>query len=555
MVLIKQVKSYMKLSIFTIKILSAFVGLFTLVGIYGVILATYSISDSLTITSVVIVSSIVIIGLYYVLLNVKVPKFFKKHYKNIMLILISVMFVVQVVVGVALYSRNHSWDVSVVEMLAQNYVDTGTTEVSKDMWEYRYLNRYDNNIPITLLITGILKVGQLTGINGHLLIYVINGLLLFFSSVIVLYIVHKRFGRRYCLVAYIILLFLVTISPYAAIFYTDTTGMFFVSLIMLCIFKVGQFKGSRKKYVWLTFLGGCSAVGLLTKPTTFIVIIALVMSLLIIKVAGLKNVKRGFFSVLFTMAGFIFTMASYEAILASLPNFAKYSNEEINEQRVSFAHYLGMGSLRGLPPYEGCTSGGYCSDYADWINSENGPKTAETKKDYSINIWKESLLTDFPSGYTSFIFNKIKLTFSDGSFGAWVEGGGRNDQIQFRTNDRFSIIIRSYLGPLGTNFKRTKLVWQVIWLSTLILIFGMSTFILFDKNKIKSRKDIIYILTLLLTFIGLVLYQMLFESRARYIFLYIPLFVCMAIYGLERINNKINKAKYSWGDKFVVKLK
>ena len=83
----------------------------------------------------------------------------------------------------------------------------------------------------------------------------------------------------------------------------------------------------------------------------------------------------------------------------------------------------------------------------------------------------------------------------------------------------------------------------------------MSTFILFDKNKIKSRKDIIYILTLLLTFIGLVLYQMLFESRARYIFLYIPLFVCMAIYGLERINNKINKAKYSWGDKFVVKLK
>ncbi|NCU34009.1 hypothetical protein EOM27_01635 [Candidatus Saccharibacteria bacterium] len=543
----------MKLYNYTVKTLSLFVASFVMIGIYGAISFIHNRSEINLATLLMVIASILLISFYYMILNFKIPKIIIKNRKNILISMTIIMFIAQLVVGISLYSRGHSWDVSVVEMLAQNYVDNGTTEVSEDLWEHGYLNRYDNNTPITLLITSILKVGQLIGASGHLLLYMTNGFLLFSSSAIVLYIVYKKFGGRYSVVAYSILFPLLTISPYVAIFYTDTVGIFFVSLIMLCIFKVSQANSSKHKKGWLIFLGLCAAIGLLIKPTVFIVMIALILSLIV--VATTKSNKYNFKDIMWVSIPFILVLLFYNVTLWGLPNFAKYSQEEINAERVSFIHYLGMGSLRGLSPHENCKTGSYCVSYTDWIISDEGPKTSEGKKEYSLNLWKESVLTDFPTGYLGFMIYKIRLTFGDGSFGVWGEGSNRNEYIEFRFDDTLSRTIRNYLGPFGAYLDKTKLAWQIIWLTTLILMVFLPISAITRNFKLTKKANLTLLPILLFTFVGLIAYQMLFESRARYIFLYIPVFVLIAMGGLYCLNELIKKSLLAIRASGVIKLK
>ena len=51
--------------------------------------------------------------------------------------------------------------------------------------------------------------------------------------------------------------------------------------------------------------------------------------------------------------------------------------------------------------------------------------------------------------------------------------------------------------------------------------------------------------------IGLSLFELLFEARARYLYIYVPLYIILAIYGISFINQKISTKKISSKDSAV----
>ena len=64
------------------------------------------------------------------------------------------------------------------------------------------------------------------------------------------------------------------------------------------------------------------------------------------------------------------------------------------------------------------------------------------------------------------------------------------------------------------------------------------------------RKDI-STNVLMLGIIGLSLFELLFEARARYLYIYVPLYIILAIYGISFINQKISTKKISSKDSAV----
>ena len=73
---------------------------------------------------------------------------------------------------------------------------------------------------------------------------------------------------------------------------------------------------------------------------------------------------------------------------------------------------------------------------------------------------------------------------------------------------------------------------QTIWLTIIILIVITSIF-----AKIDNKKSVIF-----LSIIGLTLFTLLFEARARYLYLYSTYYIILAVIGVEIINKiKIGK--------------
>ena len=75
-----------------------------------------------------------------------------------------------------------------------------------------------------------------------------------------------------------------------------------------------------------------------------------------------------------------------------------------------------------------------------------------------------------------------------------------------------------------------KELMQIIWLLVLSLAFLSGI-----KDK-ENKNTIIY-----LSLIGITLFLLIFEARARYLYCYAPLFVLAALIGLNNITKKGDK--------------
>ena len=79
---------------------------------------------------------------------------------------------------------------------------------------------------------------------------------------------------------------------------------------------------------------------------------------------------------------------------------------------------------------------------------------------------------------------------------------------------------------------------QCAWL----LILFLMIFISFYKQD-ENRE---YILVLQLCLIGFFIFESIFESRSRYAYTYVPIFIIVATAGLDVLKNKIRINKTEW---------
>ena len=137
-----------------------------------------------------------------------------------------------------------------------------------------------------------------------------------------------------------------------------------------------------------------------------------------------------------------------------------------------------------------------------------------------------------PIGLMKHGARKTLTNYYDGTFAWGGEGYFFSGMNEPKANPFCEFLRGVYYGgeepgkyyPLWTNFA------QMVWLSVLFLaIIAMFP----PKNP---EKDM-----MLLSVVGLTLFELLFEARARYLFTYVPIYILLALYGLQFIKTKLER--------------
>ena len=125
--------------------------------------------------------------------------------------------------------------------------------------------------------------------------------------------------------------------------------------------------------------------------------------------------------------------------------------------------------------------------------------------------------------------NKLILNFNDGNLYFGKEGYFYSYVSKdFLPSSGF---LKNVFLDTGKYYPVLEQIRQTLYVAVLFL----SLFSLKD-----SRKEVLLIK---LSLIGLFLFQMIFEARSRYLFIYIPFFIVLACIGIKEIKELIVKLK------------
>ena len=199
----------------------------------------------------------------------------------------------------------------------------------------------------------------------------------------------------------------------------------------------------------------------------------------------------------------------------------KTINYEVNKDNsFSLWHYLMMGLSQDTT---GCFNSG---DVTESLAIDTYENRIDKNKAKFIDRAKEL------SGKkaTTFYLKKLLVNYNDGTF-AWGKEGWFYKTLK-ENDSNLSKELKSFYYNDGENFKIFTSIMQTIWLTIIILIVITSIF-----AKIDNKKSVIF-----LSIIGLTLFTLLFEARARYLYLYSTYYIILAVIGVEIINKiKIGK--------------
>jgi len=192
-------------------------------------------------------------------------------------------------------------------------------------------------------------------------------------------------------------------------------------------------------------------------------------------------------------------------------------------------HFLMMG-------FNEAKNGGYYVYDVKYTLSYYG---VEEKKEAIITRLNERLHQYGPKRVAKIMRKKALTIFNDGTF-AWGFEGGFYREV-FPTDNPISLILRSFVynGEYeiedGNHYHITKTVQQIVWISCLLLMV-----IKVIRLKRCDEEDDIYSV-LYLSLLGLFLFEMLFEARARYLYTYVPLFIIVGSMGMNDLSQFMNQ--------------
>lgn len=192
----------------------------------------------------------------------------------------------------------------------------------------------------------------------------------------------------------------------------------------------------------------------------------------------------------------------------------RFSGLEINkEESFSLTHYAMMGLNTE-------TNGEYSQADVDFSASFT---TQKERAAANLSEVRERLKAFTPGSFFLFITKKLLAIYNDGSF-AW-NGEGYFFLECYEGGFLHKVLTHIYY-PEGRLYPYYLLFVQALWMGTLFLS-------LFSGNKTASGTAPHIVSVLKLSLLGLFLFEMLFEARARYLFTYTPVFILMAILGLH----------------------
>lgn len=454
-----------------------------------------------------------IIGIAVIVVLGLIAGLIEKHSRSekaetIIVIAVSALWFGLSIIAAHFYYFISGWDVRAV-------TDTAIAIASGDSLELYnpYFSICSNNIFCTCLFAIVIKLGFLLGYNNaHFLLVIFqcfttasSGALLFFS-------IRKLSGRKdVAYLSWFIFLILCGLSPWVVVPYTDTIGLFFLSIVLF-LYAFDKLS---------VLLGFFLITGYYIKPCVLIFGIAVAITH---APELIKQIKKNHTESKEKNKKLILKMAMILGGIVLGFVFVKVSTKvckiEIDSDRsFGVAHYVMMG-----------------------LNEERNGAWLQEDQTYSLSIadpkerTRENIRVSFErvrnKGFFGMMkhFSKKALTsYNDGSF-AWGEEGSFFDTQIWTGHEKIEDVFRGFYYPSGKRYNLFLNAVQSVWMGVLLfsLIGG------FGENDQKVS-------AMMLTLIGALLFELLFEPRARHLFSVLPIIFYVASKGYFEVMDHVKK--------------
>lgn len=448
--------------------------------------------------------ALIVIG-YFISKRVRL----KKH-KYTIYILSVVLLLIQCFVYYNILFITHTWDAGTILKDARVLVG-----ISDEIINLDYYSQFPNNIWILGIIKTIVRVSSalgITGLENQLYIIVIIQSIISTATGYLVYksVEHKTKSNGYALLSWIFYVILVGLSAQAVIPYTDMMSLVFPTLV----YRIYQLtENSKNVYIKWFAIVLLSYIGYKIKPTVIIVLVGIVVCEVI---SGLiifdKQKWKYYIKIIITVLIAVITGVVINKCVNLIVNIPQ--NDELNTGPL---HMLMMGTNDE-------TNGSF--SFEDVSKSLSEPNK-ETRKQLQLNSIKERIRNRQFVGNLKFYAKKALMVFNDGTFAIGAEGG-YYDEVFPDKNPIVSVGLKAWYYSTGGSFRISSTIQQLMWL--VILVLNVLTIII---NKDKKNA------ALALSLFGIIIFNLMFEARARYLLIYVPLFVIMAVDVLKCVYNKV----------------
>ena len=300
--------------------------------------------------------------------------------------------------------------------------------------------------------------------------------------------------------------------------YTDFISIF-LPATMLRLYQLYRNDNSSKfikKFGYLALIGILGFFSLKIKPQTTVMFLAILIVEFLNFLENLDNFKMYLSRISIVLISIFISASLYNGvIIKSIP--LKIS-PGLNP---GFTHFMMLGMNEN-------TLGGWAPEDVGLSESFDNSKERNAA---NIAVIKQRLNKFGPVGLVRYTLRKTNDNFDDGSF-AWSTSGRGPNYVETKIRDNFiSPFIKNlyYAGNdefAGKYFTIHKNFKQIIWL---IILFSLPLSLSLNKTDKydKSINQLLYTST-----IGIVLFVTLFESSARYILTFTPIFLVLSFTGV-----------------------
>lgn len=409
-----------------------------------------------------------------------------------------------------------------------------------DTTQIEYFSRYPNQLFLYGAFTGFAHFLQALGISNYYLgLICLSSLSVAACVPMTAYIAKRIAGHAVGYGAFFLSAVMCGLSPWIMVPYSDTFGMFFTVFILwcyVCLDKQVQNQDEQSSALagvhvdacidvraccrWF-LMGFAVVIGYAIKPTVIFVFVAIVVIELIQWLASFASRSSQTFQGSYDLrkTAIAIVACAFGVVLAfALTSIVKNSTYDVNENAAfSATHFLMMGANP--------VSGGVWS--VSDVEFSDAANTPEERSRANLAEFKNRVMAmDLPQA-NLFLLKKLLTNFADGTF-AWEIEGDFYTQI-IGTNE---VVLNFYgISPDASLDNNTFApLSQVLWLFVLV---GCILIVL-GRRPLKAETVIAFTLLMLSAFL------MLFEARARYLFLYLPFFIILGTMGWNRLRMHID---------------
>lgn len=423
------------------------------------------------------------------------------------LLLLSIILLgVQMIVAWQIYFKT-GWDCGKIVQMAQQvayYYD----DIGSDL----YFSMYPNNVLLVAVFATVLRFTKFIGFHAdYFPLVMVSCLLVNLAGFFMADCIRKLTKKNWLALGFWgVYMVLAGLSPWISIPYSDTYSILFP---VLCVWLY-VFRDEKSKILVWGGIGFAGLIGYYIKPTVLLVVAGIVVleiwnSICTYDRRERKKCIRGWI----TTAG-TFLLAVLFAASVNDAAREKMGLTPIESKKFTPAHYAMMGLN-----YD--TGGTY--DQWDVNYSVAATSVKERNKNALQEIGRRvSEMGVF--GILSHNARKMLTNFNDGTF-AWGREGEFYWNIQEKNNG-LATSLRSYYYDGGSNYEIFHTFTQAMWVVMLCLMVCIAF-----PCKLRSKKTTAAVM---LGLLGIICFVMIFEARARYLYLYSPLFILAAALGLER---------------------